>query len=232
MRRQSRLRFTLGSSGKTRNRVYFALNFLRLTPHDRQGIHLAQADALRLPFRGGTFDAVICSETVEHIDDDRGEIQEIARILKPSGLLFFTVTYVVERSTHHRYGEEARSDGPPDGRHVREYAPSAVRTLLSSHFTIEAWYPVGCGWTGRMGKRIQYLIQIGVSPPLFEIRSGGRPESSLNSQRDDHRRRATRDHMPSTSSNGHVPARNPYAELSVQVPAKASTYQCERSSRA
>ncbi len=152
----------LVAAGKRVIGVDFALNFLRLTPSDRHGIHLAQADALRLPFRGSSFDAVICSETVEHIEDDRGAIREIARILKPAGLLFFTVPtlwsaariidMVKRRDLRVRLMEG----------HVREYSPRAVRKLLSPQFAIEAWYPVGCGWTGPVGKRIENLIQSGL----------------------------------------------------------------------
>src|SRR5512143_1318964 len=54
--------------------VDFALNFLRLAPQERAGAFLAQADAMRLPFRDGAFGAVICSETIEHIPDDAAAV--------------------------------------------------------------------------------------------------------------------------------------------------------------
>ena len=48
-------------------------------------------DAHRLPFPDGAFDAVILSEVLEHIPDDRHAIAEVARILRPGGTLAVTV---------------------------------------------------------------------------------------------------------------------------------------------
>ena len=49
------------------------------------------ADARRLPFADGTFDVVIAAEVLEHIPDDRTAITELARVLRPGGLLAVTV---------------------------------------------------------------------------------------------------------------------------------------------
>lgn len=46
---------------------------------------LLAGDALRLPFADASFDAVICSEVLEHIPDYRSALMEIARVLKPGG---------------------------------------------------------------------------------------------------------------------------------------------------
>ncbi|MEM1403845.1 MAG: methyltransferase domain-containing protein [Pseudomonadota bacterium] len=42
-------------------------------------------NALELPFPDDAFDAVICSEVLEHIPDYRGALAEIFRVLKPGG---------------------------------------------------------------------------------------------------------------------------------------------------
>ena len=48
-------------------------------------------NALKLPFRDGTFDRVIASEILEHIPPDTLAIAELARVTKPGGTLGITV---------------------------------------------------------------------------------------------------------------------------------------------
>lgn len=52
---------------------------------------LQQTDATCLPFADSSFDKIICSEVLEHIDNYRGVLQEIHRVLKPGGLLGVSV---------------------------------------------------------------------------------------------------------------------------------------------
>ena len=47
------------------------------------------ADAYRLPWRDGTFDAVAALDFLEHVDRPGDVIAEAARVLKPGGLFFF-----------------------------------------------------------------------------------------------------------------------------------------------
>lgn len=45
----------------------------------------------RLPFADETFDALVSIEVLEHLPDDRAGIDEMARVLKPNGLLVVSV---------------------------------------------------------------------------------------------------------------------------------------------
>lgn len=47
------------------------------------------ADAYRLPYRNGVFDAVSALDFLEHVDRPAAVIAEAARVLKPGGLFFF-----------------------------------------------------------------------------------------------------------------------------------------------
>lgn len=57
----------------------------------QDGLGFLAGDALSLPFATDSFDAVICSEVLEHIPDYEGALREIARVLKPGGVLAVSV---------------------------------------------------------------------------------------------------------------------------------------------
>lgn len=57
-----------------------------------------------LPFRDGTFDAVVSFDVLEHCDDPRAAVSEIARVLRPSGRTWNVFpTYKGARSSHLAY---------------------------------------------------------------------------------------------------------------------------------
>ncbi len=51
---------------------------------------LAAAEAERLPFRGGTFAAVIAADVIEHLADQQQAIAEMGRVLLPGAPLFLS----------------------------------------------------------------------------------------------------------------------------------------------
>jgi SAM-dependent methyltransferase len=50
----------------------------------------AVGDLLRMPFRDGAFDAVLSTETLEHLTDPADFLRETARVLRPGGRLWLT----------------------------------------------------------------------------------------------------------------------------------------------
>ncbi len=48
------------------------------------------ADVTRLPFREGVFGSAVCSEVLEHVEDDGTALKELSRVLKPAGRLVVT----------------------------------------------------------------------------------------------------------------------------------------------
>jgi SAM-dependent methyltransferase len=53
-----------------------------------------QCDAACIPFRGDVFDAVICSELLEHVPEPSLVLQEVFRVIKPGGCLLVTVPFL------------------------------------------------------------------------------------------------------------------------------------------
>jgi dolichol-phosphate mannosyltransferase len=51
------------------------------------GRQLVQASLMKLPFADSGFDAVICSEVIEHIDRDAIDLSDMVRVLAPGGTL-------------------------------------------------------------------------------------------------------------------------------------------------
>ena len=54
-------------------------------------VSLSNCNIYALPYPDNSFDAVILSEILEHIDDDVAGLKEIYRVLKPGGVVAITV---------------------------------------------------------------------------------------------------------------------------------------------
>lgn len=88
---------------------------------------LLLADAAGLPFRAEAFDAVICTETLEHLPDDRGAISEISRLLRPGGTLLGAVPSHFTELMYWRLSAGYRN---APGGHVRIYRPRELFARL------------------------------------------------------------------------------------------------------
>ena len=133
-------------------------------------IQCVVADGTRLPFGDGSFEACLCSETVEHVKDDAAVIREIHRVLRPGGTLIFTVPCIVallglaKRVAY--YGRERTMVLTPT--HLREYTYFSAKRLIGEHFSIQRWYQVP--FTTKPFKTMPYekLLSLLVSIPMLK----------------------------------------------------------------
>jgi SAM-dependent methyltransferase len=54
-------------------------------------LHLVAASLTDVPLANGSVDFILCSEVLEHIDDDGVALDELSRVLSPGGMLLITV---------------------------------------------------------------------------------------------------------------------------------------------
>lgn len=63
-----------------------------LEEHDVPGRHIVRVgDVSRLGLSDASFDAAVCGEVLEHVDDDTAALTELSRVLRPSGALVLSV---------------------------------------------------------------------------------------------------------------------------------------------
>jgi SAM-dependent methyltransferase len=92
-------------------------------------IGVLRGDARRLPFPDATFDVVITSEVLEHIQDDVAAITEMVRVLKPGGRFAATVPAWFPEVVNWKLSDEYHAPKSIGG-HVRIYSRTELRAKL------------------------------------------------------------------------------------------------------
>ncbi|MCI0776901.1 MAG: class I SAM-dependent methyltransferase [Chloroflexi bacterium] len=93
-------------------------------------VHIAQGDGMSLPFRDDEFDQVICTETLEHVDDDEAMLRDLIRVLRPGGVLVVSVPDEYSERLLWRLSPRYRT---APGGHVRIYRRKQIKGLLKEH---------------------------------------------------------------------------------------------------
>ena len=106
-------------------------------------ISFVTGDAGALPFSEHSLDSVVCLEAIEHVRDAKRVLGEIARVLRPEGLLII--------STPNKWATSPLSRRPINPHHVREWYPRRFKGLVATHFEVEevlgqSWHSVGFTW--------------------------------------------------------------------------------------
>lgn len=94
-------------------------------------VGVLRGDARRLPFGDATFDVVITSEVLEHVQDDVAAIAEMVRVLKPGGRFAATVPAWFPETVNWKLSDEYHAPKSPGG-HVRIYTRTELRAKLTA----------------------------------------------------------------------------------------------------
>jgi ubiquinone/menaquinone biosynthesis C-methylase UbiE len=92
------------------------------------GVTFVRGDVLALPFDDASFDAIVSFETVEHVANPDGFMCEVARVLRPGGVILC--------STPNR-DFRGRTQNP---HHIHELSLDEFRALFEAHFSLEGEY--------------------------------------------------------------------------------------------
>jgi SAM-dependent methyltransferase len=96
---------------------------------ERSYVGVLRGDATRLAFGDGTFDRVITSEVLEHIQCDTDAIAEFARVLKPGGVFAATVPSWFPEKVNWMLSDEYHAP-KVEGGHVRIYSATELKAKL------------------------------------------------------------------------------------------------------
>ena len=88
-----------------------------------------QGDATRLPFDDASFDRVITSEVLEHIQNDVAAISELVRVLRPGGTFACTVPTWYPEKINWLLSDEYHAPKSVGG-HVRIYSATELKAKL------------------------------------------------------------------------------------------------------
>jgi SAM-dependent methyltransferase len=106
-------------------------HYAELFPAWQRRVPTVAARGEELPFADASFDVVLCDNVVDHAEGPARIVAELARVLAPGGLLYFTV------NVHHAvYGWAARLHAAWNAAGLRfEIGPFADHTV---HLTLDA----------------------------------------------------------------------------------------------
>ena len=89
--------------------------------------NVLRGDAMKMPFKDGTFDKIICSEVLEHVVDDEQGVRELVRVLKDDGEVAVSVPAYLPETICWGLSEKYHTN---PGGHIRIYRQQQLIELL------------------------------------------------------------------------------------------------------
>jgi SAM-dependent methyltransferase len=103
----------------------------------RNGVEAQLGDGQDLPFEDGSYDVVLCFETLEHVEAPARLLSELARVCAPGGRVFVSIPWVPRTFVHPRDTSINRGYG-----HVFEFCRDDFAALLTHTPLTIAWEDV------------------------------------------------------------------------------------------
>jgi len=108
-------------------------------------VAMVKVDICRIPYPDASFDAILCSHVLEHVDDDSTAMRELFRVLKPGG---WAILQVPIDESREQTLEDPAIQTPEDREkfywqhdHVRLYGRDYPERLRQAGFEVEIdWY--------------------------------------------------------------------------------------------
>src|SRR5438105_6991627 len=110
-------------------------------------VHQGDVEAIELPYAPCTFDALVCSEVLEHLANPEATLKKLIALVKPGGRIYASVPNlahwrIVLDLLRGRFDYQER--GPMDRTHLRWFTPRSFRALFEScGVVVDHLAPVG-----------------------------------------------------------------------------------------
>lgn len=108
-----------------------AIEHARRTYGSAANLEFVRASCTRLPFADASAELAVSFETLEHIGGQREFLDELARVLRPDGVLVLSCPNKVEYSDQRDYANEF---------HVRELYRDELAAVVGERFPHMRWY--------------------------------------------------------------------------------------------
>ncbi len=113
---------------------------------DGYDVEFHKGEIQDLAFASASFDRIVCSEVLEHVERPEVVLTEMARLLTPRGIAVVTIPNDAliaslkkwVRRTPAGWALRSRIDWGGDRYHLHQWRPSELRAVLQRHFVVTA----------------------------------------------------------------------------------------------